>query len=133
MSEALTATRAALAGQTAWLVGGAVRDRLLGRDIDDLDVVVDEDPRVAARALAGAVGGAAFKLSGEFGAWRVVAPQGKWQVDVLALAGPGIEEDLARRDFTVNAIAEPLAGGEAIDPFGGADDARRGRLRMVSP
>ena len=133
MSEALTATRAALAGQTAWLVGGAVRDRLLGRDTDDLDVVVEGDPRVAARALAGAVGGAAFELSGEFGAWRVVAGQGKWQVDVLALAGAGIEEDLARRDFTVNAIAEPLAGGEAIDPFGGADDARRGRLRMVSP
>lgn len=133
MSDALAATRAALAGRSAWLVGGAVRDRLLGRSTDDLDVVVEGDPRASAEALARAVRGAAFEMSGQFGAWRVVAPGHDWQVDVVELAGTTIEADLARRDFTVNALAEPLDGGAPIDPFDGAGDMRRARLRMVSP
>ena len=60
MSEALAAARLALSGQPAWLVGGAVRDRLLGRDTDDFDVVVAGDVEVAARALARQGGGTAF-------------------------------------------------------------------------
>jgi putative nucleotidyltransferase with HDIG domain len=73
-----------------------------------------------------------FQLSGEFGAWRVHAPGRRWQVDVTALQGDSIEEDLAQRDFTVNAIAEPLDGGPLIDPFDGALDLEARRLRMVS-
>jgi tRNA nucleotidyltransferase/poly(A) polymerase len=52
--------REALEGERAWLVGGALRDRLLGRPTPDLDVVVDGDVRAAARRLGGGVGGAAF-------------------------------------------------------------------------
>jgi len=125
----------ALAGlaDTAWLVGGAVRDRLLGRPTADLDVVVQaDDQRRLARALARATRGHAFMLSEGFGVWRVVAPDGCWQLDLIPLSGETIESDLAQRDFTINAIAEPLAGGGYVDPFGGVEDLRARRLRMVS-
>jgi poly(A) polymerase len=132
MSDALHAARTALAGQTAWLVGGALRDRALGRQIADLDVVVESDPAAAARAVARAAGRAAcFSLSEEFGAWRVVARDSSWQVDVEPLRGGSLEADLALRDFTVNAIAEPIDGGAPIDPFGGLADLAARRLRMA--
>jgi len=134
LNAGLEAARAALAGRPAWLVGGAVRDRLLGREVADLDVVVAGDPAKAARAVARAAGGAAcFALSDEFGFWRVVARDRSWQVDVEPLRGETLAEDLIRRDFTVNAIAAPLAGGEPVDPLGGETDLREGRLRMAGP
>jgi poly(A) polymerase len=125
----------ALAGvvEDAWLVGGALRDRLLGRPTADYDVAIAGDPERVARALARSASGYAFALSKGFGVWRVLAHRGAWQVDILPLAGETIEADLAQRDLTVNAIAEPLAGGDYVDPFGGLDDLRARRLRMVSP
>ncbi len=123
---------AGLAPSGTWLVGGAVRDRLLGRGSSDFDVAVQGDPEALARALARPARGHPFALSEGFGAWRVVARDHSWQLDLLPLAGETIEVDLAQRDLTVNAIAEPLAGGEAVDPFGGIEDLRAGRLRMVS-
>jgi poly(A) polymerase len=133
-ADPLAIARAALADRPAWLVGGAVRDRLLGRATDrpDLDLAVGGDVEAAARALALAARATAFPLSEEFGAWRVVARRDGWQADLAPLHGAGIEEDLAQRDFTVNAIAEPLAGGEPIDPTGGRADLAARRLRMVS-
>ncbi len=130
----LRAARSALAGSGAFLVGGAVRDRLLGRQTCDVDVVVDGDTERAARAVARAGGRAAcFELSRDFGAWRVAARDGSWQVDVEPMRGGGIDEDLALRDFTVNAMAEPIDGGELIDPLGGAGDLRAGILRLAAP
>lgn len=133
--DALQIVRAGLAGREAWLVGGAVRDRALGRPAADLDVVLDGDVAGAARAIASAAksegGAACFALSEEFGAWRVVAYDHSWQVDVECLRGGSLEHDLALRDFTVNAVAEPLSGGEAFDPLGGLDDLRAGRLRLA--
>ena len=114
--------REALAGERAWLVGGALRDRLLGRPTPDLDVVVDGDVRRAARSLGRGAGGASFELSDQFGAWRVVARDRRWQVDLTPLQGGSLDADLAARDLTVNAMAEPLAGGELVDPHGGATD-----------
>jgi poly(A) polymerase len=125
--------REALAGERAWLVGGALRDRLLGRPTPDLDVVVDGDVRAAARRLGRGAGGASFELSDQFGAWRVVARNRTWQVDMTPLQGGSLEADLGARDLTVNAMAEPLAGGELVDPYGGARDLDERRLRMVSP
>jgi poly(A) polymerase len=134
MSAGLEAARTALAGGRAWLVGGAVRDRLLSRATADLDVVVEGDPGEAARAVARAAGRAAcFALSEEYGSWRVLARDGSWQLDVEPMRGASLEEDLALRDFTVNAIAEPLAGGPAVDPLGGLGDLRERRLRMAGP
>jgi poly(A) polymerase len=120
-------------GPEAWLVGGAVRDRLLGRTTSDYDVVLAGDPEPVARALGRAAGGHVFGLSEAFGAWRVVAHDRRWQVDLMSFAGDGLEQDLAQRDLTVNAIAEPVSGGPHVDPFGGLGDLQSGRLRMVSP
>ena len=121
------------AGEGSWLVGGAVRDRLLGRDTTDYDVVVAGEPRRLARALARSTHGHVFSLSDHFGGWRVVARDHGWQVDVLPLIGDTIEADLGHRDLTINAIAQPLGGTELIDPFDGAADLREHLLRMVSP
>ncbi len=124
--------REVLAGTPAWLVGGAVRDRMLGRATKDFDVVVGGEAGDAAKALRKRAGGAAFPLSETFGGWRVVGPDHAWEVDLLPLRDGDLGADLAARDFTVNAMAEPLAGGELVDPHGGADDIERRVLRMVS-
>jgi poly(A) polymerase len=135
---------ASVAGE-AWLVGGALRDRLLGRATADYDVAVGGDPAPLARALARHAGGHAFLLSEGFGGWRVVARGRDWQVDLLPVAEGRIEADLAARDFTINALALPIGrlaegGGAAgtidsadlIDPYGGVPDLHGRRLRMVS-
>ena len=87
----------------------------------------------AARALARAAGATAFSLSDEFGAWRVVARTRGWQADLNPLREASLEADLRLRDFTINAIARPLDGGELIDPLGGAADLASRRLRIVAP
>ncbi|MDX6514235.1 MAG: poly(A) polymerase [Gaiellaceae bacterium] len=127
MREAVAET---LAGEEAWIVGGAVRDELLGRPVDDLDIACRE-PERAARAYAGRRGGAPFPISAHHPAWRVAHRDGR-TVDFTPLPGT-IEEDLGTRDFTINAIAVPLAGGEPVDPFGGRGDLASRTLRVVSP
>jgi len=153
--------RAALAaslepGERAWVVGGAVRDGLLGREVRDLDVAVDGAAEALGRRLADRLGGAVFTYSERFAAVRVVA--GGVHVDLSPLRpGPGspvgagavpdaasgadtrpaadasLATDLAGRDFTVDAMAEPAAGGEVVDPLGGRDDLAAGRLRLCAP
>jgi Poly A polymerase head domain/Probable RNA and SrmB- binding site of polymerase A len=127
----LDAVRETLSGEDAWVVGGAVRDELLGRPLVDLDVACRE-PERAAKSYADGAGGAVFALSERHGAWRVARRDGR-TVDFTPLPSKGIEADLATRDFTVNAIARPLGGGEEVDPFGGVEDLRERRVRVVSP
>ena len=133
MPDPVAVVRDALPGARAWVVGGAVRDRLLGRPVDDLDLVVDGDVRAAAKDVARAVGGPMFSLSQEFGAWRVLAADRSWQVDLNPVRGGDLRADLLLRDLTVNAIAEPLEGGEPVDPTGGREDLAARRLRMTAP
>ena len=117
----------------SWLVGGAVRDRIIGRPITDLDVVVTGDPETAATAFANNFGKCAvFGLNDNFGAWRAVHHDQRWQVDFNPLNGGSIEEDLQRRDFTVNAIAEEVSTGHRLDPTGGQADLAAATLRTVS-
>jgi len=118
-----------LDGAEAWVVGGAVRDALLGRPLIDLDIACAE-PERAAREYARRSGGAPFPLSERHGAWRVALDDGR-TVDFTPLPY-GIERDLATRDFTINAIAEPLAGGELFDPSGGREDIAFRTIRAVS-
>lgn len=123
-------------GSRCWVVGGAVRDRLLGRATADYDVAVEGDvPRLARRA-AGAAGAFSFELSHGFGAWRIVPRRGQdgppWQLDLLPVLNGSIEADLAERDLTVNALAQPLGHEDVLDPFGGLRDLDQRRLRMVS-
>ena len=115
-----------------YLVGGAVRDRLLDRATADYDVASAEEPRSLARALGRRLDAHPFELSEGFGAWRVVARDHSWQIDVLPLLEGRIETDLGQRDLTVNAIAQRLDDGELVDPFGGRNDLAARRLRMVS-
>jgi hypothetical protein len=122
--------REVLDGEEAWIVGGAVRDALLGRPVLDLDVACRE-PRDAAYRFARRFGGAPFPLSERHGAWRVVSTHADETVDFTPLPN-GIEDDLGTRDFTLNAIAVPVAGGEPCDPFRGRDDLVAGVLRAVS-
>jgi len=118
-----------LAGEDAWFVGGAVRDELLGRPVVDVDVV-SRDPAAAARAYAKRSGGFPFPLSEQHSSWRVVL-DGRRTVDFTPVHGT-IESDLARRDFTINAIALPVVGGEYVDPSGGREDLQLRLLRAVS-
>jgi tRNA nucleotidyltransferase/poly(A) polymerase len=122
----LEQARKALAGEEAWIVGGAVRDELLGRPVVDLDIACRE-PEAAARRYGGPV----FPLSERHGAWRVALDGGR-TVDFTPLQD-SIEADLATRDFTINAIAQPLHGGDPVDPYGGLRDLEQRVLRAVRP
>jgi len=128
----VAAVRGALDGsEGVWVVGGAVRDAALGREIADLDLAVAGDPGAVAKALGAALGEHPFELSAEFGTWRVVSHARGWQIDLTALRGGTIEADLAERDFTIGAVAVPLAGGEPLDPHAGLADLAEGRLRAL--
>jgi putative nucleotidyltransferase with HDIG domain len=131
-SPAVRAARAAADDAVGvWVVGGAVRDALLERPVTDVDLAVDGDVETFARALSSAADGHPFELSDEFATWRVQAREEPWHIDLAGLRGDTIETDLGARDFTVDAIAVPLRGGELLDPFGGVDDLDRGVLRAA--
>jgi poly(A) polymerase len=117
----------------AWVVGGAVRDELLGREVTDVDIAVEGDPEQAARALAAELRGPVFQLSEAFGAWRVVDRRTDRVYDFAPLQGETIEEDLAKRDFTVNAMAKAQGSDELIDPMRGRADLESRTLRVIGP
>jgi putative nucleotidyltransferase with HDIG domain len=133
-AESVAVARGAIEAERVWVVGGAVRDAALGEPVRHLDLAIAAgEEREAARALARAGGGFAFPLSAEHGTWRAVARDDAWHADVTALRAEAIEDDLRLRDFTVNAVAVPLAGGDPIDPLGGLGDAEKKLLRAASP
>ncbi len=130
---ALTAPLAPLSAP-AWVVGGGLRDALLGRPVADLDIITTGDPAAEAAAVARAHGASRFALSREFGAWRLTGGDLPCQVDIMPLLGAGLDDDLSRRDFTINALALPVSGeGGLIDRHGGLDDLRAGRVALVTP
>lgn len=112
-----------------WLVGGAARDALLGRPLGDWDLVAPGDPEAAARALARRLDAPVFPLSERHGGWRITAADR--EIDVQG-APEGIDVDLARRDFTVNAIAVRLADGMVRAVPGADADLEQRRLRLVA-
>lgn len=134
---------------SCYLVGGSVRDLLLGRPINDLDVIVEGDAIDLAKKLVEVYGGKQtphFKFRTAF--WHV--PNSEHVVDLITARNetyekPGalptvkpstIEDDLARRDFTINAMALRLDGegmGEVLDPLGGGADLERGVIRYLHP
>jgi poly(A) polymerase len=128
-SSALERIRSAVPLSGAWLVGGSVRDLLLERPVVDIDLLVQGDPAAAAREVARLSGGAPFPLSERHGAWRVMR-DGE-TIDVARSRGT-VLEDLALRDFTINAMALPLDGGELVDPHGGTADLDGRIVRKVS-
>lgn len=138
MDAELAALRAALAPLSGtapiWFVGGAVRGALRHEPSDgDADLIIDGDASEAAKVLARATGADRFPLSSDFGSWRLSGGRLGLTVDITPLQGADLAADLARRDFTVNAVAVPLEGGDRIDLHGGGPDASAGVLRMVGP
>jgi poly(A) polymerase len=120
-------------GPGAWIVGGGLRDALLGREVADIDLAVEGDARRAAAALAAAHGAHRFPLSDAFGAWRLSGGTLPFQVDLTPIQGGGLDADLALRDLTVNAMALPVTGPvELVDPHDGRGDLAARRLRAVS-
>ena len=131
-SPAVAAVREALAGARAWIVGGTVRDALLGRaPIDDVDLAIDGDAHRAAEAIRRVTGGPIFRLSDTFRSYRALAPDRSWTIDITPLQGGTIEDDLRNRDFAINAIAVPVEGGDPVDPTGGLADIERRILRVL--
>ena len=144
----MTAARATARerGERLFLVGGVVRDLLLERTIRDLDFVVEGDAAAFAAALASRLGGV-VRAHSRFGTASLEMPEGE-RVDVAQarretyahpgalprVAPAGIEEDLSRRDFTINAIALEIAPSlrpRLLDPFSGREDLARRRLRFL--
>lgn len=125
-----------------FLVGGSVRDLLMGAEWSkDIDIAVDGDPCSFGRRLAAHACGSFFVMDEERQICRVVAEvEGKrYQFDLSPVKGGDILQDMAERDFTVNAMAvalNPLLSGadeiELIDPFNGSDDLAKKTIRAVS-
>lgn len=128
------------AGVRAFLVGGTVRDMLMGRALHDVDFTVADRATLLARALANELGGAFYVMDAEHDVARVIlrAPEGKLNVDFARQRGETILQDLATRDFSWNAMALPLDKGiwpaspeSLVDPFGGRQDLEGRRVRAI--
>lgn len=146
MTTALRAYVASL-GLDAWVVGGAVRDELLGLEPADEDFLVDGVDQDALRVALAPFGRVEdLEVHGEVvgvrlhprdRAVRALAPAGieltPPRTDGTGGAEDALVADLSHRDLTVNAMARHLATGRLLDPFGGAADLARGALRLVSP
>ena len=121
-------------GLTAYLVGGAVRDTLLGKESLDLDIAVEGDAGRVASEAAAALGWTSHPLDADRRIFRLTPADRGPGVDLSPVRAP-IENDLSQRDFTVDAIAMPISGDPAavIDPYGGAKDIERRLIRALSP
>ncbi len=121
-------------GFKTWLVGGAVRDALMDKKIVDLDLVFDKDPVAAASQYAKDSGLGFATLDEGRRIARIVGKEPDYYtIDVALMQGESIEDDLYRRDFTINAIALFWKGSDinVIDPQGGIKDIGDNILRPV--
>ncbi len=120
-----------------YLVGGAVRDILLGRPVRDYDFCAEGLVRPIGKSVANELNGAYYVLDDEREMVRVVINVGEsdaYDVDIALLSGDRIEDDLRERDFTINAMAIELGSKQRlIDPLNGLFDLRTKTLRMCSP
>jgi len=115
----------------AWLVGGAVRDVLLGRDVHDWDVVVESAAIPLARATADRLNADVYVLEADFDMARVLVAD--TMIDFARLRDANLDLDLAGRDFTINAMAIDLQQPDRIiDPFNGQSDLEEGIIRAIN-
>lgn len=135
--RALERLSALLGPAPGWLVGGALRDALLGQPVGELDVAVVSDALQLGRALGAALPGSGFvTLDERRGTCRVVSDV---QIDIAQLRAPTLAGDLRGRDFTVNALAASLhdlvrRGGASVeDATGGLEDLAARVIRLAGP
>jgi poly(A) polymerase/tRNA nucleotidyltransferase (CCA-adding enzyme) len=120
-----------------YLVGGAVRDREMGRPVKDMDLVCKDAKRVAEKlASVKNVAVVRFLKNPEAPCYRLVNRSDQDDhIDISELRGNRISTDLIHRDFTINAMAIPIypdgQWGEVIDPFGGISDIQKKRIRVT--
>lgn len=125
------ARRITEAGYGLWLVGGAVRDHLLGKTPADWDFSTNAPPEAVHGVLSPPYRLVSFGL--RHGTLLAVTPHGAVEITSWTAHGQdGIVKDLERRDFTVNAMALSYPDGLFLDPFGGRKDLAAGRLRGVA-
>jgi poly(A) polymerase len=131
-------------GLSLYLVGGCVRDELLGLPVNDYDLTTDAEPQAVKDALRSAAADAIYTVGERFG--TVGAIFGSLRVEITTyrseVYSPGsrkpqvtfgttLEGDLARRDFTINAMARRIGASQLVDPFGGQEDLRAALVRAV--
>jgi tRNA nucleotidyltransferase/poly(A) polymerase len=125
------ALQAAARDTPCHLVGGVLRDRLLGLAAVDFDAVVAGRGQEIAAELGARLGARLVLLGGKaFAAYRLVSPE--FTLDLWDRQQASLESDLERRDFTVNSFALDLRDGELVDPFAGLRDLRERRLRATT-
>jgi len=119
-----------------YLVGGALRDHLLGHEIHDLDFVTDGDTTALSKAVKRSLKGRAFILDDTRQTARVLSQTSEGKIihlDFVKFTGSNLCEDLENRDFTINAMALSLTKmDQLLDPFGGKDDLDQKILRTCS-
>ncbi|MEW6239852.1 MAG: HD domain-containing protein [Chloroflexota bacterium] len=136
LSPLVDKVRAILPDRELYLVGGSVRDALLGRVNHDLDFVLPADGIRTARRVADKLKADFFPLDEERDTGRVIVTNADGSRDLLdfaTLRGGDLDADLQGRDFTVNAMALDLRTMSLLDPLGGAADLRAKRLRACLP
>jgi poly(A) polymerase len=117
-----------------YIVGGWLRDELLGRQTFDMDLALPEDPATLAARVAKELKGKYIVLDDKNCVYRVILFNCEIScLDFSKFKGPTIEKDLALRDFTINTLARHLFGTKLIDPLGAATDIRRKVVRLCSP
>lgn len=124
-----------LQNESIYFVGGCVRDAKLGKQIHDIDLLVMDKPREAAKATARFLDCPFYALDEERDIWRVLYSDGsdKTFIDFSAPRASDLADDLRLRDFTINAMAVPLAAPEKlIDPLNGSTDLAKKILRQCS-
>lgn len=135
--QLLELVRELACGTRVYLVGGAIRDLLLGRVVKDLDFVQPHGSIQLARAVSRRLNGAVYTLDDVRHSARVILRQGGQDEQILdftSFIGVDLEQDLRQRDFTVNAMAVDLdAPGQLIDPLGGEADLEAKQLRLCGP
>ncbi|MCE5276280.1 MAG: hypothetical protein ABFD70_02840 [Syntrophaceae bacterium] len=114
------------------LVGGCVRDLLLGRPTTDFDLVTFSDVWDLTGRIGAVLGGKAFWLDRERQVARVALKRGALTVDVSPPRGPDIASDVSERDITINAMALDARERRFIDPLQGMEDLDHGIIRLIA-
>ncbi len=116
----------------AYLVGGCVRDMLLGKAPLDFDFVSFSPIEDMASQIADRIGSRPFWMDEKRGVMRIALKATGQNIDISRPKGADIDEDLLSRDITINAMAYDIARGAFLDPAGGLDDLLNGNIRLIS-